>query len=115
VNNDLRDFAIRDIGCIACQMKGHHTPAEKHHHTSTGRHGSGKRRGEKFTVGLCPYHHRGKAAVGSDTALRWHAIVGPSYADHAREFRDTFGSDAQMLEFQNKLLSEWEANTVKRL
>jgi cytochrome c551/c552 len=113
VNNDRRDFIIRDIGCIACHMMGYNTPAvEKHHHTSTGKHGSGKRKGEKFTVGLCPYHHRGKAAVGSSQALQWKEMVGPSYADDARVFRATFGTDAEMLAYQEKLIGEWQAATV---
>lgn len=113
MTNERRDFALRDIGGIACHMMGYTTPAvDKHHHTSTGKHGSGKRKGERHTVGLCPCHHRGKAAVGSSQALQWHEMVGPSYADDARKFRATFGADAVMLEYQEKLLAEWQASTV---
>ena len=112
MNNDRRDFILRDIGCIACHMMGYPTPAEKHHQLSTGNHGTGKRKGEKFTVGLCPYHHRGKAAVGSQVALQWRELVGPSYADDARLFRATFGSDAEMLAYQDRLIAEWVESTV---
>ena len=55
---ELRDTAIREIGCICCLHDGRgHVPCEKHHLLTTGLHGNGKRRGEAATVGLCSYHH----------------------------------------------------------
>lgn len=101
---DMRDFAIRDLGCIVCRERGlGYVPCEKHHLTTTGRHGSGKRRGEAFTVGLCPYHHRGQ---GERTEA-----LGPSYANNAREFRALY-PDSWLLERQEQLLADWRAGTV---
>lgn len=98
----VRDFAIREIGCICCRDMGlGFVPAEKHHLLTTGMHGNGKRRGEQFTVGLCAYHHRG---VGTPTA-------GPSYAREPRAFRERW-PDAWLLETQDRLLAEWANNTI---
>ena len=101
---EVRDFAIRDIGCIVCRERGlGYVPCEKHHLTTTGRHGNGKRRGEAYTVGLCAYHHRG---VGEPTAE-----VGPSYAREPRRFRELY-PDEWLLDRQNELIAQWRANTV---
>lgn len=101
---DLRDFAIREIGCIVCLERGLGFRAcEKHHLTSTGHHGNGKRRGEQATVGLCVYHHRG---VGQPTAA-----LGPSYAREARAFRALY-PDSWLLERQEELLAQWRRNTM---
>lgn len=100
----IRDFAIRDIGCIVCLERGlGRVMCEKHHLTTTGRHGSGKRRGEAFTVGLCPYHHRG---IGAPTAA-----LGPSYAREARAFRALY-PDEWLLARQEDLLAEWRSGTL---
>ncbi len=100
----LRDFAIRDIGCIVCGERGlGFVMCEKHHLLTTGRHGSGKRRGEKFTVGLCDYHHRG---IGAPTAA-----LGPSYAREPRRFRSLY-SDDWLLTTQNTLIETWRKNTI---
>ena len=101
---EVRDFAIRDIGCIVCRERGlGYVPCEKHHLTTTGRHGNGKRRGEAYTVGLCAYHHRG---VGEPTAE-----VGPSYAREPRRFRELY-PDEWLLDRQNELIAQWRANTI---
>lgn len=100
----LRDFVIRDIGCIVCLERGLGKVAcEKHHLLTTGRHGNGKRRGEQFTVGLCSYHHSG---IGTPTAE-----LGPSYAREARRFRELY-PDAWLLQRQNELILAWQAKTV---
>ena len=39
---EVRDFAIREIGCVVCIERGlGYVPCEKHHLLTTGRHGSG--------------------------------------------------------------------------
>lgn len=104
MNHETRDFAIRDIGCIVCRERGlGFVACEKHHLTTTGRHGSGKRRGERFTVGLCPYHHRGIGAPTSE--------LGPSYAREPKAFRFLYPDD-KLLEEQNRLIAAWLAGTV---
>lgn len=109
MNNELRDFAIRDIKCIVCRMRGKPPePAAKHHLLSTGRHGNGKRRGERFTVGLCDYHHQGAHVVGTSAATRYRLMgYGPSYADDAREFRELY-PDSLLLETQERFIKLWQ-------
>lgn len=113
MNLEMRDFAIRSIGCIVCRMRGKPPlPAAKHHLTSTGRHGSGKRRGERFTVGLCDYHHQGASQVGTVRADDLRADgYGPSYADNAREFRELY-PDTLLLEVQERFLKLWEQGKI---
>lgn len=102
----LRDFALRDIGCIVCLERGlGKVECEKHHLLTTGRHGTGKRRGDQQTVGLCPYHHRG---IGAPTPE-----LGPSYAREARRFRDLY-PDPWLLQRQNELIAVWVNKTVGR-
>ena len=102
---EIRDFALREIGCIACRMDGRgYVPCEKHHLLKTGRHGNGKRRGERYTIGLCPYHHRG---IGNP------AVFGsPSLAREPRSFRMRYGEDGPMLALQNRLIADWQASTM---
>lgn len=92
--------AIRECGCIACDMRGLSRFAEVHHLTIGGRHGQ-KRRGHDFTVGLCPWHHRGDNSFHD---LNPEAIYGPSYALRPKAFRDTFGQDDHLLAYQNTLI-----------
>lgn len=101
---ELRDFALREIGCIVCLDRGlGYVPCEKHHLLTTGRHGTGKRRGETYTVGLCPYHHRGIGAPD--------AALGPSYAREPRRFRELY-PDEWLLDRQNELIEAWRKNTM---
>lgn len=52
---------FQEIGCIVCLLNGHRgTPGDVHHLTSGGR-----RLGHRFTVCLCPAHHRGGTRVTS--------------------------------------------------
>lgn len=94
---ETRFMAIKEIGCIACRMRGIKAgDAEIHHMTSGGKHGQ-KRRGHDFTVGLCAYHHRGEPVPFN---------LGPSYALQPRLFRETFGDDDALLAYQNRLIAE---------
>jgi hypothetical protein len=114
VNLAERDFAIREVGCICCRLVGKRPlPTEKHHLLTTGLHGNGKRRGEHATIGLCSYHHRGSAAVGTPRARSLHGQgYGPTLADQARAFRARFGSDEELLTLQNQLLQRWQSGNV---
>lgn len=114
MNNETRDFAIRDIKCIVCRMRGKAPmPAAKHHLLSTGKHGNGKRKGEKFTVGLCDYHHQGRAVVGTRVARLLEVDgYGPSYADNAREFRALY-PDELLLQTQNEWIERWKRGEVR--
>lgn len=98
-----RFWRIQEIGCICCLELGVTRAAEIHHLTVGGRHGQ-KRRGHDFTLGLCSWHHRGVTAFGNPDVAEM--TYGPSYALHARRFRETFGTDDVLLERQNRLIDE---------
>jgi len=97
-----RFMLIKEIGCICCWIKGvPRVPAEIHHLTVGGKHGQ-KRRGHDYTIGLCQWHHRGVLPyIGAQLA----AGLGPSYALEPRRFREEFGTDDQLLDFQNQALA----------
>lgn len=110
--SDLRDFAIRAIGCICCRKDGYERmPCEKHHLLSTGLHGNGKRRGEDATVGSCPWHHRG---IGRGFYANGDPM-GPSYAKEARAYRSHYGSDDEMLAYQNTLIDAWKRGEIEEV
>jgi len=112
MNANMRDVAIRDIGCICCLEMGQTSQCEKHHLLTTGLHGNGKRRGEQFTIGLCSYHHRGAHAVGGEMARQMALSYGPSYADQPRQFREVFGDDENLLRAQNEFIEIWRESII---
>lgn len=102
-----RWWLIKERGCVACWLHSNvHRFPEIHHLTIGGKHGQ-KRRGHDFTIGLCAWHHRGVSPFGNpELGL---AAFGPSLHHHARAFRAAFGTDAELLEFQNALIGQDEA------
>lgn len=110
----LRDTAIREIGCIiALRLDLGHIPCDKHHLLSTGMHGNGHRRGERYTIGLNQWSHQGRVLPGW-TKRRCRDVLGPSYAEEAAEFREVFGTDDLLLGYQDRLIRDWASNFVIR-
>lgn len=107
----LRDFALREIGCVVCALRGLSSVAGKHHLLTTGRHGTGKRRGEAFTVPLCDYHHQGSQVLGRAAVVALYPRLGPSYHDRAAEFRDRYPDDL-LLDETEKALAQWRKGCV---
>lgn len=105
-----RFFAIKEIGCIVCLVRGVRRAAEIHHMTIGGLHGQ-KRRGHDFTVGLCSWHHRGENAFGSQKLGE--ETYGPSYALSPKFFREAFGNDDALLKLQDAALAEWQAGLAE--
>lgn len=106
-NLDLRDDAIRSLGCIACRLQGHgYRPCEKHH-LNEGDTPGRKRRGERFTVGLCQWHHVGRCECPGSTIMRAFRCpacaerLGPSWVYAKREFLTRYGSGDELLAIQN--------------
>jgi hypothetical protein len=101
----LRFDRIKAIGCIACRLRGldKRVLCEVHHLLSGGR-----RLGHDFTVGLCPWHHR-RVPFGDwldhANCLR---LLGPSLAGGSKPFHAEFGSDGDLLKYQNELLSNFK-------
>jgi hypothetical protein len=111
MNLELRDFAIRSIGCIACLLYGvGKVGCEKHHLNDFDKPG-GKRRGELFTIGLCRWHHvgactcPGKHGVIRDCAT-CHLRFGPSWYHRKRLFLITFGTGDELLSEQNSRIND---------
>lgn len=97
---------IRVIGCVCCRLNGLVRAAEIHHMTVGGKHGQ-KRLGHDYTFGLCAWHHRGVNAWGSQA--RGRECYGPSFHHEATKFRQTFGSQEVLFEFQQELLLGFKA------
>ena len=111
---ERRDFAIREVGCVAChEFHGKRQDCEKHHLNAFDMPGA-KRRGEEYTVGLCQWHHVGRCACsGVMTDCSFCSIVrGPSWRHHKRDFLTAFGTGDELLEKQNARLREWADNTI---
>lgn len=91
--------AIKDGPCVCCAYLELPSAWPEIHHLLSGN----RRRGHMYTVGLCPYHHRG---VNSGLLARNpDAAMGPSLAHGSKPFHAAFfGTDDAMLEYQNRLL-----------
>ncbi len=110
--DQMRHVALREIGCLVAYMRGlGFVPAEVHHLLTTQRHGTGKRRGEQFTIALNPWSHRG-VPFGGWTAEQCRKELGPSYAREPRLFREQFGDDETLLAKQNELIATWRNSFV---
>lgn len=86
---------LQDIGCICCLKEGFNdVPVDVHHIVDKGyRKHSG---GDYATLPLCPWHHRGIPPSGfsEDTAV---FAAGPSLALHKRRFKQTYGTERELL------------------
>ncbi len=96
--------AVKRTGCICCWLRGYghdpDGPAVEAHHLLSG----GIRRGHLFTVGLCAWHHRGRALVYAHD-LAWHrATLGPALSEGSVPFRAAFGDDDILYAVQARLL-----------
>lgn len=101
---DRRFGRIREIGCLACRQLGWYGAPDVHH-LNLGEHAGQVRRGDEYTIGLCPWHHRG---IGK------FVDIGPSLAKEPVKFRQRFGSDDELLAKQNELIAEAEKAVVGR-
>lgn len=100
---EARIIACKEGRCAACiqwqDITGNYCDNDgcDYHHLLSG----GRRRGHRFGVGLCAYHHRGVPIHGyRDTEMR--AYFGPSLMDGSKVFREAFGTDDEMLANQDK-------------
>lgn len=98
----LRFEQLRLVGCICCRKSdvlGLYIPGnELHiHHLLK----SGKRRGHRFTVPLCKFHHTGVCSRGRTWGEKW---LGPSLAYGSKPFRAVYGSDDDLLAYADRLI-----------
>ena len=90
---------LQEIGCLCCRIAHdfHFSPCEIHHLLS-----GGIARGHRYTLGLCPWHHRGVPPGDSPEWARH--TLGPSLMDGSRTFHAHYGSDEELLRVQDGLI-----------
>jgi hypothetical protein len=104
-SRDLRRYEkLRDIGCIACRIKGYTIPCgpvEIHHLVDKGyRRLSG---GNQATIPLSSWHHRGEPII--DHSVTWmRSMFGPSMRLESREFTKVYGTQRELLARVNAIL-----------
>lgn len=85
---------LKAAGCVCCALPA--GPCEAHHLLR-----GGVRLGHLYTVGLCPWHHRGVPdADGKVEAATMN--YGPSLFHDKRRFYDTYGDDQHLLDLTNE-------------
>ena len=88
--SDLKRYdRLQQIGCIACIKDMKYGVSPDIHHLVEGN----KRLGNKFTLPLCPWHHRG---VGHGN--------GPSLALNKKAFVAQYGTERELLKEVNEKL-----------
>ena len=110
MNLELRDFAIRELGCTACSLYGVPYRVAERSTTFERRRPAGAQAPRRAVlVGLCQWHHVGRChcdgAVRDCPACR--LKHGPSWRHHKREFLDTFGDGDQLLAVQDNRIERW--------
>lgn len=111
-DKERRFELIYAIGCICCARFQWFKQCQIHH-LNLGEHAGAPRLGDEYTIGLCPYHHQGQPLAGL-TERECFLLVGPSMAKEPVKFRASFGSDEQLLAFQNYLIERREGLKVGR-
>lgn len=96
---------IVDYGCLACRAeKVEQRQATEAHHLLSG----GKRRGHRFSIPLCSWHHRGIPQPGWNVATT-REIFGPSLRLESRTFHARYGTDDELLAIVNRVIESTEA------
>lgn len=101
-----RFVAMKFAGCVCCHMHGWPGIEPDIHHLLSG----GKRRGHRYTVALCRFHHMGHAPTGW-TAKTYAELVGPSLAQGSKPFHAVFGTDETLLMYQDRLIGWTDIET----
>ena len=105
-SNVNRLAQVKRLPCIACVTGGvtwnQCGPSEVHHLNLGGKAGQ-KRRGDKYTIPLGVWHHRGDPRSGW-TATEMADVYGPSLARQSKAFRLRFGCDEYLLDRTNAML-----------
>jgi hypothetical protein len=112
VEDQARWDAMLRLGCLCCYLNRRKGLAracfartrpelEIHHLTDAGR-----RISHDATVCLCRFHHQGDRLPYTGAGYKVQAErFGPSLGREKRHFQATYGSDADLLSLQNRLLA----------
>jgi hypothetical protein len=87
---------LKEIGCWPCNVIGFPEMYPEIHHLNEDGKAGQERRGDEFTVPLCPWHHRGVCMQGY-VETQMLLMLGPSLKLHSRLFRERFGTDDVIL------------------
>ena len=94
---------IKRAGCICCIARGFEpddgTEVEAHHLLS-----GGIRRGHRYTLGLCLWHHKGRLIVEGWNHARHRLELGPSLLEGSVPFHAEFGTDDELLAANDALI-----------
>lgn len=105
-----RIVACKEGPCVACMLRHDrwgmsawriHIGGDYHHLKS-----GNIRRGHRYGVCLCKWHHVGHPIAGMTPQETRHKY-GPSLMDGSRLFHAEYGSDDELLEFQDELIG-WD-------
>lgn len=104
VSDGLRYARLQEIGCLACRKDGKNgVPSDMHHPLR------GYRIGARVVTPLCIWHHRGLCVGNPDEFAKQH---GPSLHHHAKQFRERYGTDEQLLAELEVLMKAYETQQV---
>jgi hypothetical protein len=94
------------VGCVACRKDGRVNTGTQVHHLNAGGKAGQKRRGNDFTIPLCPWHHQGVVPWSHWTSKEATEWMGPSLAKQSKAFRERYGTDDDLLAYTNALITE---------
>jgi hypothetical protein len=101
-----RIVACKEGPCVACLVLldagriSYVNDGGDYHHLLSG----GIRKGHRWGVCLCPYHHRRVPDWGM-TVPEMREVFGPSLLDGSKPFHAAFGSDDELLARQDALIN----------
>ena len=100
---------LHELPCLCCQMRGVDQPnCTTAHHLLSG----GRRRGHRYTVNLCEWHHYARPVVITRSSVEGHTDewmtekYGPSLLLGSKAFHAQFGTDDELLEYTNSLIGQ---------
>jgi hypothetical protein len=104
---------LRDLGCVACRMRGIYTDQVDMHHL-TDRGDREKSGADLATIPLCVWHHRGYQPnkVGNLSSTQLDSLLGPSRELAKKRFVAEFGTDRELLERVDYWLANGEVTHI---
>lgn len=100
--DEKRVEIIKEIGCICCLMEGLGKRYCEWDHLTI----SGFTQGHNFSIGICPWHHRGICEEDMTSSMML-AKYGPSKAKGSKTFHQKYGYQEFLLGYQNKLIEDY--------
>ena len=91
--------ALKEMGCIACLLRGVGWRLPDAHHILVG----GRRMGHQYTIALCGWHHEGRPMECGQRETR--ELLGPSLKLEKRRFQAEFGTELELLRLTDERLA----------